>query len=779
MRLETAAIDRYGVLAGCDPDCSNDLTVIAGPNESGKTLYLEGVLQLLDVEVREYLDPSPRVSEQPVGRVVIEHGSNRHVLGETTLSEISPIEPIHLTNLFVIRDSDLVLPEGPDYYTSLVEHLGDIHTTEIELLREELVEIGRLTATTLNVANRDYSTKTVRQDARKLVQEIETYLDRIDADAIRQQVRDRIRLTGELGRIEVELTRQHEAKELAQFEDASTEFDRYKRATERLEALEAFDQESLEELRRLAQRLDTTRNRIERIEKDLDLKESEIAAIRSRRAEVEDEVSRLKQREARIEQLETEVRSFRDRSKELHDSNRMESTARFRQRVVVAGFTGGGIAIAGGAIAGGTVGLVAMGLGLLCLAFAGGAWVSYRLLRRQVNSLELQQTELLNAGRDAGFEVDSVEEIPPMIRQYRDSLESAKERARTLDGRIDEAEKQVDSLRDERHGLSTDIDEITASLKRSLADANADSIDDYANQVEKANQYRDSQTQAAAVLARLLGPTDVEQPPDKAAIWKRRLSKRRSQLEATDVNPELFEQRELNRLAAERDRLSEKKAELEAELTTFRAQIKDFERRAAELTPPPHVDVDPTLEARSVDGLTDLKEQLELVIERIDENADISRKAIDILDSINEAEEQKVTRLFDSNGPASRILEDITSGRYHSVVYDAEKQRIEVERSDGVRLAVKKLSRGTRDQLYFAARLSLAERLLGGDPGFFIFDDPFLAADQTRLRKGFETLTELAERGWQILYLTAKTEVSETMASEFDCHVHRLDIIEY
>ena len=47
MRLTTAEIDRYGPLTGCRPACADDITIVAGPNESGKTLYLEGVLQLL------------------------------------------------------------------------------------------------------------------------------------------------------------------------------------------------------------------------------------------------------------------------------------------------------------------------------------------------------------------------------------------------------------------------------------------------------------------------------------------------------------------------------------------------------------------------------------------------------------------------------------------------------------------------------------------------------------------------------------------------------------
>jgi len=115
MRLTTAEIDRYGPLKGCRPACDDDVTIVAGPNESGKTLYLEGVLQLLEPAVAAHMNPGPRVNQSPTGRVIVEDGSDRHSVGDgTVLSDISRIDPNHLYNLFVIRDSDLALPDAPN-----------------------------------------------------------------------------------------------------------------------------------------------------------------------------------------------------------------------------------------------------------------------------------------------------------------------------------------------------------------------------------------------------------------------------------------------------------------------------------------------------------------------------------------------------------------------------------------------------------------------------------------------------------------------------------------
>jgi hypothetical protein len=116
MRLETAELDRDGLMTGCHPACDSGITVLTGSKESGKTLYLEGLLQFLDPGVMAAMQPDPGVEGAPMGRVVIDDGDERYDLGdETALSDVSRIDPAHLYTLVVIRDSHLALPEGPDY----------------------------------------------------------------------------------------------------------------------------------------------------------------------------------------------------------------------------------------------------------------------------------------------------------------------------------------------------------------------------------------------------------------------------------------------------------------------------------------------------------------------------------------------------------------------------------------------------------------------------------------------------------------------------------------
>jgi exonuclease SbcC len=106
--------------------------------------------------------------------------------------------------------------------------------------------------------------------------------------------------------------------------------------------------------------------------------------------------------------------------------------------------------------------------------------------------------------------------------------------------------------------------------------------------------------------------------------------------------------------------------------------------------------------------------------------------------------------------------------RYEDLSYDPEQRQLLVEDRNGQILTPEELSHGTREQLYFATRVSLSEQLLGNESGFFILDDAFLPADKARLEEGFEVLQDLVANGWQVLYLTAKQEVGVEMVETFD-----------
>ena len=131
-----------------------------------------------------------------------------------------------------------------------------------------------------------------------------------------------------------------------------------------------------------------------------------------------------------------------------------------------------------------------------------------------------------------------------------------------------------------------------------------------------------------------------------------------------------------------------------------------------------------------------------------------------ILEEIKKEEEKKITELFGEASSAIKHFQKITDGLYQNIIYDSGSHGIKVTRSDGSELSADQLSGGAWDQLYFAIRLSLGEKILD-QKGFFILDDPFIKADPDRLRNLFDILKDLSDEGWQIIYLSSKGEIKE------------------
>ncbi|MEM5801014.1 MAG: hypothetical protein QXD54_05595, partial [Candidatus Aenigmatarchaeota archaeon] len=110
---------------------------------------------------------------------------------------------------------------------------------------------------------------------------------------------------------------------------------------------------------------------------------------------------------------------------------------------------------------------------------------------------------------------------------------------------------------------------------------------------------------------------------------------------------------------------------------------------------------------------------------------------------------------------------------YEEVIFNQETEKIEVRRVDGKVLEADKLSGGAYDQLYFSIRVALGEKLLKGEQGFFIMDDPFIKADPNRLNKQIEVLKQISKLGWQIIYFSAKGEIRDLLKEDY---VNKIEI---
>lgn len=772
MQLRSAEIDRYGPLYDCRPPCEEGITVLSGPNEAGKTLYLEALLQLLEPGIRDVLHPPARVEETPTGRVVVEHGGEQYTLtGDQPISEFSAIQPRHLQSVFVVRDNDLALPSDQSYYTSLIETLGDVHTSEIHEVKEALKDRGRLTDSRLNVSSdQSYNNAGKVQDAaRDLAGEIRDYTETIEAEGYDDLEARRLQRKRSLAETREKVEAQRRAETVAEYERLSEQLDRYRELSETLDTLDGYTRDIADELRELQTNLERDREELAELATEREELAEEREALEATRDEIEEEGAEIERREAAVSEARSALEEYRDRTT---DATGMQQQRRFGKLATPAAFLAA--AIVGSAGAGtGSLPAIALG-GLLVLVGIVSGGIFYRA-HSKLSGVDTAREAALQAARDAGISAEEIEDIAPAIESFEDTKERVRERYTRIEQDIENTRDRLEEIEANRDALASAIDEKETAIEDRLGAVGEESIEAYEDAVDRRESVRADRQTARQSLVDSFGEAAAEEPMDQAAAWSQQLEALVAEIDLETVDAETYNETRLRELETEEGRLQEELDELNEQLEAYHDRLDDFDRRARSLRTEPFIGDSLALEARTKAGLADLAADLETVVAQIEDDAERSRKALQIFEAIEAEEEQQLTELFDPEGPASQTFERLTGGRYTEVAYDPDAHQLTVSRRDGRTFEPAALSQGTTDQLYFATRVSLARQLLGNEPGFLLLDDPFLAADSDRLREGFGTLDRLANHGWQILYLTAKPEVSEGMVEEFDLRHSRME----
>lgn len=223
-----------------------------------------------------------------------------------------------------------------------------------------------------------------------------------------------------------------------------------------------------------------------------------------------------------------------------------------------------------------------------------------------------------------------------------------------------------------------------------------------------------------------------------------------------------YDENEASQLESKRKTLFSEKEQIQKKMKGFGEKLKEIERKANEIL---RLEEDYLHCDTSVD-LNGIRDKIENFIEEIENNKDNVLEVMKIFEGIEKEEEEKVSHLFGKDSPISKYFCEITSGTYEKVEFIPDERKIQVRLKDGDILDAEKLSGGAYDQLYLSIRLALGEKLLKGNKGFFIMDDPFVKADKERLQKQIDILRSISEAGWQIMYFTAKDEVRDVLKED-------------
>jgi len=784
MRINKIFIRRYGPLSNLELQPGRGLQIICGRNETGKTLAIDAAIKMLlngKVKDFEYID---RVDEQPEGYIVLEDDKKNEIKlsAKKSFSDYLNIDSSDLRNVFIIRNSDLVIKEEGNYFKNIVDRLTGMQTDKLDKILMLLKDYGRLTAAKSDASlsnSKDYDkVSSVKNGASALKDSISNYIDDAKGKKLDFLELDLLKLDQNI----------KDTKENIYMQDAALKKEKYDRLSSALGRLKDI----LGEYRKVKKYNQKEFNNLLKIESDLNSKKGNIAELNKKLERISEKKDGLKEK---ISEKQSEIAPLEDKVKEIEKIKRdidflssrktEEVEVGSRKLYLVLSFVFLFLVPVSFITIYLTVKYSNMHNAAAAFIFPAvflilffGFLAGFLITGRKGKDFKNRESSLLNNFRSLGFSADSISEILEKAGKFNDKFKVISgqnsrllEDFRLLERNEKELNKDIEREESGRLGLEYKI-------KNIFEEFGTKDTDEFEKKLEFRNKLESEIASGVKIIMseedlETEADSDVEETEDSESIknivenldkyisrWDKEIKSLKPdtsvKLEGGDGKGIKFDRFKV---------LEDKKEEIERNLNEHKSSLKEFERRFLELNLKNFIDVDTDIGVSNLGRLGEVMETVSYFLEEIDERYKVAVDSIKIFEEIREEEETKISDLFDELEVSNYFME-ITGGKYIKVEFDAKSQTIKVINSDEQVLDAAKLSKGAYDQLYMAIRIALSDKILNSEKGFFIMDDAFIASDKGRIKTQFKILKKLCEAGWSILYFSVKDEIKE-LADEF------------
>lgn len=308
-------------------------------------------------------------------------------------------------------------------------------------------------------------------------------------------------------------------------------------------------------------------------------------------------------------------------------------------------------------------------------------------------------------------------------------LGKGRERARVrLEGQVVEMSDRLEKRRAELERLEADLKPIVGDRRlREVLEEFRD-FREKADLLSRYEQIRESHRSPAEAEADYEGVFQKLKLADSRA---RDLIARAPYLVGADEN--------LDQTAASLEKVRREKEEAEGLLRRAESSLGDLKLGRARQ------------EGAQVDDVESLEEDLNDCRDRkarLEARRDALRAAIEVLrDCIAGFQEGHVERL---TGRAGDLMRRVTDGRYHRVVLDGSFEPCLLTKG-GEEFAPGQVSRGAQDQLHLALRLAITAEIQGAAGHPILMDDVLVNCDADRLDRIRRLLEEMVAEGRQVL----------------------------
>jgi DNA repair protein SbcC/Rad50 len=761
MKLREYAIRRYGPLHDTGNVELSGFNLIFGHNEDGKTLTIDALVKLLlgkASKEREFT-AIERVEEMPEGYIVIGDRDNREYKfpEQGTLSSVVDLSAAECSNIFFIRNSDLSIANEQAFYTGVTERLTGLRTRYIGSLIDSLRSIGKITPRGMFRDVGEERLKSRIDRAGELIGTIEGLIAECSAQEIDRVEEHIVEITGKLRSISDRIDSLNEARLRELYEKGTEAIGKLTGSQEAAASVESVNEDDLNTWRdneRDIGRL--TGNHGESI-KVLEEHRNELNTVAGEVKELESEWGRGEDKKRQLDEM---IRPLIKRHEErLASVPRYETRQKFFKTAALLSGMLFGLSLIGSLLMPGAFFFSAAGLLFILLLVSGTVYyVSVRALSDVSADFQRLNTAAARYNLDAKDLTGMLQKIEAFEAEHRKTFDRFQDRRRHMQN----LQERVDTLsRETIPGIESELESRRKQIDSIRNRSDQDSIQDYRSKLLKKTEYNTEIQTQAALLRRDFGYRN-DTVDGNIEYWQEKI---RELIRYSDKSPDVvYDEHTLTRLKEEHQDLKNKLDALNQKRSGIAGRMNDVERLANEILQTGEEFVF----CKTLNDLSGIQSMLEQFVRYHESIRDSVLAAIDIFTSIQEDEQKKVGALFGEERPVSEYFRLITGGRYTRVLYNRIDACIEAELKNGNRLPAEKLSGGAYDQLYFAVRVALGEELLKGDTGFFFLDDPFIKSDIVRLREQMKMLHQIAERGWQILFFSAKDEVLEMLQEDID-----------
>jgi len=754
MKIKEFFIKRYGPLQGKSYTLSNPFTLLMGNNEEGKTLTIDALVRLLLGKQVKGFEKIDRVAEIPEGYVVIEddnEGNEIKLPERGTLTDFTGMTPSDCRNIFVIRDSDLSIPGEGEFYTTVTNRLTGLRTAEIIRIKEALREIGRLTPGGIfldvkeeNLKTRLESAATLDDHSEALVSEMrEGKFDELEEEAVRfQEEIERINLAGE---------QLEDARKREKYDKGKEALDRLGAALQEASTLKKFTEGDAQQWRDGERDIQHYREEKEALAAKLKANEQELRGLDKAVSEKTREFRIFEERKKILDEVKAELSLIETRRKEGAER---EQKAAILLRLGVTACILLAISLIGLIIRPSLPFYIAAPL-FFITAIAFWAPQLRQVQERAWQAGALTRIKLTLA--KFKWKADAAEDIYARLQQFDEELRKRWDEIQELTRRKENLTEAVGELRSRTiPNTEEKIKSAQAWIDEIRVRSGAESRQAYQQGLTARQQQETSARDDASILRGLLG-AQSETIRDNIAFWQQALKTLEQYRDAAQGIT--YDEAAATLMKKSKATAETNLATLFVRMAGFHKRLEEIEREANKIL---QLETDYLPCATMID-LEAVRDKLQEFINSHEATRENVLQVMAIFAEIEANERKKVAELFGLGSPVSHYFGEITNNRYEAVLFNEEEGCLEVRRNDGQILAAEKLSGGAYDQLYLAIRLTLAEKVLEGNKGFFIMDDPFIKADPERLERQLAMLCRIAEAGWQIIYFSAKGEIKEIL----------------